>query len=121
MDSKTRRDIDRPPIAELGLLGRAADEDHVDIADVVQLPRAGLPHPDDRESRFGDLLAREQRRPGGDPRAGHSQRSLQRGSGEVRQRGRNRGHDDERVGCHQVERRDRRQQAPVAHSQRHPG
>ena len=38
---------------------RTADEDHVDVADVVQLARAGLAHADDGELGRGDLLTRE--------------------------------------------------------------
>ena len=39
---------------------RTADEDDVDVADVVELAGAGLAHADDRELRRRDLLAREE-------------------------------------------------------------
>ena len=50
---------DSPSASSVGIV-RAGDEDHVDVADVVQLAGAGLAHADDGELRGGHLVAREQ-------------------------------------------------------------
>ena len=70
-------------------LGRLSDEDHVHVADVVQLAPAALAHPDDGQSSLrgvgGKLLARRGQRPGQD-RVGQL-RQAQRGQLEVRRVG----------------------------------
>ena len=52
------RDVDDAALAErlaVAVVVRTADEDHVDVADVVELAGAGLAHADDRELGGGDL------------------------------------------------------------------
>ena len=100
-----------------------ADEDHVDVAHVVQLARAGLAHPDHGEAGAGDLLAREQpgaRSPTRHPGARDAQRCLQRGAGGIRESRRDERELVDRRGAQQVVRRDRGEQLPVADPQRHP-
>ncbi len=82
-----RADVDRARLAHDFLVGRTADEDHVDVADVVQLARAGLAHRDDGEPGRRDLLTRERTGTGSrDARARDAERGFQCRSGEVGER-----------------------------------
>ena len=48
--------VHREPGGDLDAVLGVGDEDHVDVAEVVQLARARLPHADDRELRRRDIL-----------------------------------------------------------------
>jgi len=100
------------PVDERGF----GDEDDVDVADVVELARAGLAHRDDRERRRSDVGLGER-----DLATGDRHRRLERGT---RQVGEARGHGGERVGrrdAQHVEQGDLREVAPVADPEPEPG
>ena len=67
------------------LIRRAGDEDHVDVADVVELARAGLAHADDREPGEPDL-ATTGLGSAADDGPGDGERGLERGGGRVGER-----------------------------------
>ena len=52
-------DVERPRCGDDLFVGGLRDEDHVDVAHVVELAGARLAHADDREPRRGDLGGRE--------------------------------------------------------------
>jgi hypothetical protein len=62
LDREAGRDVHDAALAELleGLVIPARYEDHVDVADIVQLARPRLAHPDDGEVRARDLVARKE-------------------------------------------------------------
>ncbi len=91
-------------------------EDHVDVADVVEFAGARLAHPDDRQPRGGDLLGG---RDGVAP--GHLEGGVERGGGEIRQRGGHHVERAERVGLGQVEGGEPHQVPAIAHPERRPG
>ena len=98
------------------VVGGLGDEDHVDVADVVELARAGLAHRDDRQRCRGDLVRRE-----GHLAPGHVDGDVERRAGQV---GEPRGDRRERLRRGRVQHvveRDLRQVAAVADPQAHPG
>ena len=120
LDRQARRDVDHPALPDLveERIGATADEDDVDVADVVQLARPGLAHADDGEPRRLDLLPRKQTRAGGtrDTRAGDAEGCLERRPRRIRECRRDcRQHRDGVVGG-QVERRDPGEQTAIAHA-----
>ena len=75
-------DLNRPVGPEVP--GRFDNEDHIDVADVVELPRPGLTHPDDGQSRVGDFRVGV-----AGAAAGHLQRRIQRCTSQVGEHPRN--------------------------------
>ncbi len=100
-----------------------ADEDHIDVAHVVQFARAGLAHADDGEAGAGDLFPGEQPArgcPARHPAACDAQRCLEGGAGGIRESRRDDRDLVHRRGAHEVVCRDRGEHLPVADTQGHP-
>ena len=114
------RDVDGArSLRSTPLIAGLRDEDHVDVAHVVELAGAGLAHADDREPGGGDLgLAETARRPRRrrDAACERRERRLERRAGAIREPSRRR-RPRRRRRAQQVVRGDPRQQPPVAHPQ----
>jgi hypothetical protein len=104
------------------LVGGCRDEDHVDIADVVELPGARLAHADDGQPGGGDLGCRIPARArrfalaAGDDASRDRDRRVEHGSGEIGESRRDGVDHLDRVGGAQVVGREFGEQAPVPHA-----
>ncbi len=123
---EARRELDRPGRLDDRLsvrVGRGlGDEDHVDVADVVELAGTCLAHADDREARRGDLLgSRAAEAAGrGQLRPGDGERRLEGRAGEVGQGGGHGSHGRERIRVHEVPRGDACHERAIADPQGRP-
>ncbi|PPH05119.1 hypothetical protein C5C33_12520 [Rathayibacter sp. AY1H3] len=115
-------DVDRTGVRQLLLRVALGDEDHVDVAEVVELGRSRLTHADDGEAGGGDLVPAEAARARALDQLGprHGEGRLQRGSGEVGQRRRRPVDRRDGVGLAQVVDDDPGEEAAVPHAQRRP-
>ncbi len=125
-DREPGRDLDRAPLGEALLVGGLRDEDHVDVAQVVELARPGLAHADDREAGRRDLIGRVPPRgsrlvrASPDQPARRDEGGVERGAGEVGEACRHRVDGLDRTRPAQVVDGDAREQAAVAEADR-PG
>ena len=125
LDRESSRDIDDTALPDLfdELVGPTADEDHVDVAHVVEFARAGLAHADDRKPRRRDLVARKESRAPASrhPRARDAEGGFEGRAGRVRERRRHLGENRDGIGRREVVGGDAREEATIADAQRDPG